>query len=121
MDFGAQELVGLPWCYGDLSVAISLLRAAKAVRSLEFETCALELIEHSAARTLSSTGVADGGLCHGSLGLAHLFQRCYLWTGSAGAREAAIKWLCYFADEQSNDPLTNYEGIGFLEGLTGGA
>lgn len=111
----------LGWCYGDLSIAISMIHAGSALKEENIMKHGIELIEHSANRDVSSSGVSDASLCHGSLGLAHIFQHCYVKTGCIRANEAAVYWLVYFIEKQSCNLNKYFSSIGFLEGLTGAA
>jgi class I lanthipeptide synthase len=81
------------WCYGDLSVAIALLVAARARRRPDWEDEALALARPMAARTAADAGIKDAGLCHGSAGAAHLFGRLWAATGEPVFRDAAQRWL----------------------------
>jgi lantibiotic modifying enzyme len=46
----------------------------------------------AAARPPDQAGVSDPGLCHGSAGLAHLFNRMYQVTAEPALAEAARFW-----------------------------
>ena len=47
----------------------------------------------SAARPLTESGVKDAGLCHGSAGNLHLFNRWFQATGEPAFRTAALGYL----------------------------
>ncbi|MDB4965767.1 MAG: Lanthionine biosynthesis cyclase LanC [Myxococcales bacterium] len=80
------------WCYGDPGVAAALLIAARAVGNAAWERTAIEVARAAAVRAEDETGVVDAGLCHGAVGLAHLFSRFYHATGDAGFAEVARFW-----------------------------
>jgi hypothetical protein len=79
------------WCYGDPGVIAARWSASS---SLGLPTAAdmhsaLECIEHPAA----SSGVVDAGLCHGAIGLAHLFNRFYQASGVLRFADSARAWF----------------------------
>jgi class I lanthipeptide synthase len=81
------------WCYGDPGVALALLLAARDVGELDWATAATGLALRAAARPAGQTGVTDAGLCHGSAGLAHLFNRLYQLTAEQALADAARFWV----------------------------
>jgi hypothetical protein len=95
IDPGGRQLgkVRLAWCYGDLCIAVSLLYAARRAGVPEWEREALGLARAAADRSLESSGVLDGCLCHGAAGIAHLFNRVFQATGDPVLGEAARLWL----------------------------
>ncbi|HYO14346.1 MAG TPA: lanthionine synthetase C family protein [Thermoanaerobaculia bacterium] len=97
----------LAWCYGDLGIAASLLLAARAVGQEEWEREALELARACAARPPEASGAVDAGICHGTAGISHLFNRLYQATGDPALREAALFWL-----ERTLEHRTPDQGIG---------
>jgi hypothetical protein len=83
----------LAWCYGDAGVAAALLGAARRAGEPEWEREALAAARAAASRRGKETGVVDAGLCHGSAGLAHLFNRLYQASGDPRLAEAAVFWI----------------------------
>lgn len=81
------------WCYGDPSTAVAVLRAAQALGHPAFEAEALEMGRHAARREVDKTGVVDPCLCHGSAGLAHIFNRLFHASGDALFAQAAQQWI----------------------------
>jgi len=76
----------LAWCYGDLGVAMAFLAAAHATGNVEMaRTCA--------TRTLTEASVHDAGLCHGTTGAVHLFNRLWHATGEDVFAVAARAWI----------------------------
>ncbi|HVR07898.1 MAG TPA: lanthionine synthetase C family protein [Thermoanaerobaculia bacterium] len=90
----------LAWCYGDPGVAAALLVAARASGDSALERQAVELALAAAERPLEASGVRDAGLCHGSAGLAHLFNRFYQETGERRLAEASLRWFEHALDFQ---------------------
>lgn len=85
----------LAWCYGDLGAAAALLVAAECAGEPAWEEAALAIARQAAARPEGKAGVVDGGLCHGSAGVAHLFNRMYQATGDEALGEAARRWFAH--------------------------
>jgi hypothetical protein len=83
----------LAWCYGDPGVAAALLGAARCVEEPAWEAAALAIARRAAQRPSDQSGVRDAGLCHGSAGLAHLFNRMFQATGEPWLAEAARAWI----------------------------
>lgn len=83
----------LAWCYGDGGVAAVLVGAAIRTGDDRLLAEALAVAEHAARRPVTGSGVVDCALCHGSAGLAHLFNRLHQSTGSNVLRDAALTWL----------------------------
>ncbi len=82
----------LAWCYGDPGVAATLLYAARAVGMKEWEDMALAIAAHAASAAPEDAGVQGMGLCHGTLGLAHLYNRIYQAGGDELFADAARLW-----------------------------
>ncbi|MEO8699567.1 MAG: lanthionine synthetase LanC family protein [Kofleriaceae bacterium] len=81
------------WCYGDLGVAIALLSAAIARHRDDWRELAIGLARGMAERPFPDASVVDAGLCHGTAGAAHLFNRLHQATGVDVFRSTARAWL----------------------------
>lgn len=111
---GKQSRVG--WCYGDLSIATTLLNTG-------YKEEAHEIFAHTLQhRNRQNGSVYDTCLCHGSTGISHIFRRAYLTTGDPLLLEGAEYWLQetlkmnvfkYYANGEYED------SYGILEGITG--
>jgi lantibiotic modifying enzyme len=88
-----QRPTRLAWCHGDPGIAAALLGAARRVREPAWKREAVLLARAAAARSASERSIADAGLCHGSAGLLHLFNRMYQATGDPVLAEAARFWF----------------------------
>jgi len=89
----AGDTARLAWCYGDPGVAAALLGAARHVEEPAWESAALAIARRAAERPYEESGVKDAGLCHGSAGLAHLFNRMFQAPGEPRLAEAARSWF----------------------------
>jgi lantibiotic modifying enzyme len=88
----------LAWCYGDLGIAVTLLRAARATGNAQWEAAAIEIARRAALRPAQGSGVHDASLCHGAAGVAHLFNRLFQMTGDRTLRDAARFWFEHALD-----------------------
>ena len=123
----------LAWCYGDLGIGIALWQAGNNTNNKEWKNKAVEILLHSSKRKdLKENIVVDAGLCHGTAGIAHIFNRMYNYTGKEEFNDAAMYWF----DEtlkmaKFDNGLAGYKvwrtaehgGLqneyGFLEGIAG--
>lgn len=90
---GTAEGCRLAWCYGDAGIATALLLAARCTGTETWETEALKIARRAALRDPESCGVVDACFCHGSAGLAHIFNRLYRATRDELSAEAARFWV----------------------------
>lgn len=84
----------LAWCYGDLGIAHVLLQAASVLKNKEWESIAIKVLLNGTKRTkLEENLIYDGGICHGSAGVAHIYWNLYQRTKEQKFREASEYWL----------------------------
>jgi class I lanthipeptide synthase len=122
------------WCYGDPGIAAALLMAARGVGAGGWEQAAVALACRAAERPPERTGVVDASFCHGTAGLAHIYNRIYQATGEPKLGRAAMYWLERTLDfyrlargnggswvQASKDRAEAgpWTGIGLLEGAAG--
>ena len=89
-----NESSRLGWCYGDLGIACTLLRAAVVLKNKEWENLIIRILLHNCnRRDLHENAIKDAGLCHGSAGIAHIFWTLYLNTNIQEFKEATNYWL----------------------------
>ena len=89
---GAGQDVRLSWCRGDAGTAATLMAVARVLGDPEAEAAAARLALRAARRRGVQAGVGDPCLCHGTAGLAHLFNRMFQRTGDPELAEAARHW-----------------------------
>ena len=97
----------LAWCYGDAGVAAALLLAARCVGRDDWEGEAIRVARRAAQVRFKESGVVDAGLCHGTAGLGHIFNRLYQATGDDSLARAARAWF-----EQTWELERPGEGVG---------
>ncbi len=84
----------LAWCYGDLGIGISLWQAGKALKKTEWKQKGVEILLQSTKRqNYSDTLVIDAGICHGSAGIAMIYNYMFYETHQQEFKEATVYWL----------------------------
>lgn len=97
----------LAWCYGDIGIAITILRAGVLCGNTKWKEKAVEVLEFNAKRRdLESNQILDACLCHGAAGLALLFGEAGKLSQNAVLSETAAYWL-----DQTIALGTNPDGI----------
>lgn len=84
----------LAWCYGDLVMSLSLLKAATHLKDEPLKKHALEI----ALNTLkydnpSVVHLNDAGFCHGTAGVSYLYKKLYYHTKNENFKNAYNYWL----------------------------
>jgi lantibiotic biosynthesis protein len=82
----------LGWCSGDLGIATVLHRLGRQLGREDWLRSGRTLLNHCVMRPESTAGVVDAPLCHGALGIAHVFNRMYQYDRDARYKAAAISW-----------------------------
>jgi len=104
----------LGWCYGDLTIALTLARVGRALEHPSYIDKAKQISLHAARRDNKQGMIRDAGLCHGSAGLALIFQLLNREINETELLQAANKWLLYTLDlyrEKSLKGLYMYSGL----------
>ena len=123
----------LAWCYGDLGISVSLYLTAKNTKNSEWEKEALSILTRSVKRLdLIENSVADAGMCHGTAGIAHIYNRMYFCTLKPEFKNAAMYWfdqtlkMAKFKDGYAGYKIWHSEkhggwqtGSDLLEGIAG--
>lgn len=122
----------LGWCYGDMGIALALRAAGKALNNTSLTQEGYDILRHAARRKdVKANAIYDAAICHGSAGVAHIFNRVYQETQDPLFREAAIYWLEHALSTRADDPTApaGYQAYGadkgwlnelhILEGIAG--
>ena len=88
------------WCYGDPGVSATLLRVGVLIGDKPLRELAASIACRAARLPIEQAGVVDTTLCHGSAGLAHIFNRIFQATGEEDLAIAAKAWF------QQSTPLS---------------
>lgn len=81
----------LAWCYGDLGAGMVLLQVATHFKDRDLFVKAEEILLFQAQR--QDPSMDESGLCHGTTGLMHIFNRLFQMTGNNTFKAAAGYWL----------------------------
>jgi lantibiotic biosynthesis protein len=93
-DGNANRKSRLGWCYGDLGIAVTLYNAAKVLEDIALEEFALKVLHYNTKRrNLERNSIADAGLCHGTAGIAHIYNRMFWNTKDEIFHETAKFWF----------------------------
>ncbi|WDE01272.1 lanthionine synthetase C family protein [Thalassomonas actiniarum] len=125
-----QHISRLGWCYGDLTIALTLARVGQALELPSYLEKAKEISLHAAGRDQDNGMVNDAGLCHGSAGIALVFQLLHQHLGEEKLLHTANKWLDITLDDYREKGLKGFymfsgvtkeheEDTGLLMGYTG--
>ncbi|SEA85246.1 lanthionine synthetase LanC family protein [Alkalimonas amylolytica] len=118
----------LGWCYGDLTIALTLARAGKAINRQDLLDYACDIGMHAAQRTCDTAMVYDAGLCHGSAGLMLIFQLLHQIIPMAEFEQASDYWFENTMNRYKEHALEGFnahksgklvEETGLLEGYAG--
>jgi len=84
----------LAWCYGDLSLAFILYQASLLLKDKELEQFSLNILVRSTKRLdTKETLVYDAGICHGSAGIAHIYNKIWTLTNNPEFEDAGQYWI----------------------------
>jgi len=84
----------LAWCYGDLSAAFAIHVAAHRLKDNTLAQLGEDLASRSVQRTTpGQTSIFDAELCHGAMGVSHLYGIFHERTNDPVYRTAQVHWL----------------------------
>lgn len=97
----------LAWCYGDLGIGIALWQAGEVLNDQQFRDEAVKIYLNSLHRVnFEETQICDAGICHGSSGIALMYNRMYKSTKIKEFRDAALFWCQKTIDFKNNPNVT---------------
>lgn len=122
----------LAWCYGDLGICCALYQAANVTDDTSLRQCvAAMMVDNSHRYELSSNSVYDSCICHGTSGIALIFNEFNKAIPNVQYREAVEYWtdqtvrMATFEDGIAGikvfNPMENVfrNEYDLLEGVTG--
>src|SRR5262249_14891840 len=89
---------GPSWCYGDPGIASALLLAAQIVRHSDWERAALDVAHRAVRHAAEHAGFLGVSLCHGTAGIAHIFNRVFHMTDDQLFKQASQRWYAHTLD-----------------------
>jgi class I lanthipeptide synthase len=103
-----ERFTRLAWCYGDLGIGIVLYQAGIAFQDKSLVDFSMEVLSHSTKRRdMREARVFDAGVCHGSAGVAHIYNRIWHYTKNPVFKEACEYWI-----QKTLDFSTYEDGVG---------
>jgi lantibiotic modifying enzyme len=120
----------LGWCYGDLTIALTLARVGNALQLGRYVDKAKEITLHACKRDAVAGSIRDAGLCHGASGLALIFGMLADELALEECRNASNRWHDYTVSAYRQGGIKAFysfrgdtgsytENAGFLEGYAG--
>jgi lantibiotic biosynthesis protein len=113
----------LAWCYGDLGIGAILHHVGRRLGRTDVLKCARALLDRCVSRSVQPS---EAAICHGALGIAHIFSRIYQTDLDARYRDAANHYyrcgLSLLEDPQSvtaGRSGARAFGSSFLQGSVG--
>ena len=91
-----KEMTGsrLAWCYGDLGVASILWQAGGIFKNETWKNIAIDTFLFCTERKdHHKDQVVDACFCHGTSGIAHIFNRIYRETGIQKFKDTSNYWI----------------------------
>jgi len=105
----------LAWCWGDLGLAIMFYEAGKTLSNKFWKEEAIFIMRQSCMRRdLKKNRTVDAGLCHGTSGIAHIFNRFYWETGIIEFKDTANYWI-----EQTLKMASHVDGLAGFKAFHG--
>ena len=127
---GGDNYSRLGWCYGDLTIALTLARVGRALELPSYVEQAQEIALFNVNRDAKHGHVFDAGLCHGFFGLVTIYQLLNKIIPHPKLDQAAKEWLEYGLNKYQKSGLealyfyngfdkAYQENFGFLMGYSG--
>lgn len=124
------------WCYGDLGMALTLIRCGKALTREDWVERGTGIALKTTQIPFEATRCDDASFCHGAIGLAHQYDRLYRSTSDTRFKAAATTWLAlshehyyrpdiypggyaYRQYDEATGSYANRTSYGLLEGISG--
>ena len=83
----------LAWCYGDLGIGYALYEVGVNIADDDLKKNAIEILLNSTKKkTIEESAVVDAGLCHGSVGIAHIYNRLFRKTNIYEFKKMSLFW-----------------------------
>ena len=89
-----QKHSRLGWCYGDLGIAVTLWNAGRQLDNSNYINEAYSIYEYTLQHRDRKNGtIVDASLCHGSMGISHMYRRAASVSGDQVLKAGMNKWL----------------------------
>ncbi|MCU1325425.1 MAG: Lanthionine biosynthesis cyclase LanC [Bryobacterales bacterium] len=100
----------LAWCYGDLGVLAVIVQVGVRTGCRVIQKAGGELLDFCLSCPPEAAGIDDAPLCHGSSGVAHIFNRLYQSTGDDRCLDMSLEWIDRtLAIRQSGEGVGGYK------------
>lgn len=111
LENGNPKYSPLRWCHGELGIVSALAYASKVLNNKLINEAAYEIAVEISCFKMENQKLVSANICHGTLGVAHVFQKWYnhYWQ-SPEIRGAALYWY-----KQSNDIINSDTGFKYFD------
>ena len=93
----------LGWCYGDISVGFALYKATLEIEELyPYQNQIIDILLHTTKR-MQITQHTDACICHGTAGIAHIYNKLYQYTDIIQFRDLSLFWYEKTIEIAKND------------------
>lgn len=110
----------LGWCYGDLTIGYAIWKIGKSLNNLDYQIEGIEIAKHTAlVRDSTNSLINDPFICHGSSGVAHIYNVLYQETNYTIFKTAANYWYRFTVDLFLDNYNEYILSPGLLSGMSG--
>ena len=111
LENGNPKYSPLRWCHGELGIVSALAYASKVLNNKLINEAAYEIAKEISYFKMENQKLVSANICHGTLGVAHVFQKWYnhYWQLTE-IRDAAVYWY-----KQSNDIINSDVGFNYFD------
>lgn len=109
----------LGWCYGDLSLGYVLYQAGLVFKDTTVIDFSLKILKLTTTRRENEvTKIFDAGICHGTAGVAHIYNKLAILTNDVSFEESSKYWIEQTIQYSSyNDGIGGYKRFNAYENI----
>lgn len=94
LDTNRYKFSRLAWCYGDLTIGYVMYHAGLIFNHQNSKELGMEILLNCTKRkSYETTLITDAGICHGTAGVAHIFNKCWKETNDPVFKVASEYWI----------------------------
>lgn len=111
LENGKPKYSPLRWCHGELGIVSALAYASEVLNNKLINEAAYEIAMEISCFKMENQKLVSANICHGTLGVAHVFQKWYnhYWQ-SPKIRDAALYWY-----KQSSNIINSDTGFKYFD------
>ncbi|MEE2025515.1 lanthionine synthetase LanC family protein [Alkalimonas mucilaginosa] len=101
----------LGWCYGDLTIALTLFRAGALLSEPGYSKLAQAISLHASSRGPTDAMIQDAGLCHGAAGLIVIFSLLQRYYPHPEIAAASAHWRDFVLSRFEKQGLAGFNKL----------